>query len=333
MSTTSTGAAGPRGGEAVRPIPRKGAADPAARPPGIAGKRDATRGNGKGKDDADRRPAGHPTVSPRRRRRPLVLVLLATLLVLVPAATAGFVAMRQAPTYAATADILYKGVDTSSTDVMARDLQTQQLVLVSPRALAVIAPAVGRKPAELAAHTTAAVVLASSVVRLTVKDRSRDVARRVAESLVSQYTQFLQSRVAARMAQQRQPVDAQVASLNKRLDEIANRMGAIAASGPFLPTTLQAEQQSLQVQESVIRQQIAGLQAEELKWSTDNPTAGLGSAEVISPAAVLPAPVGPQPLRAAAAGALVGLLLAFVLVVFVRRRRSTADPEAAVAQP
>lgn len=279
--------------------------------------------------NGESRPAGGPLPGSVRRRRTRTLVLAATLLVLLPAAGAAFFANRQPATYAAEAELVYRGVDTGSTDVIGRELETQQLLLTGAPAVEVAARAVRQSPADLAKRVSTQVVKASNLVRLRVQDHSASVARQVASSLVTQYTQTLQKKVADRIAQHNQPIDAQLHTLNTRLAAITDRLRVIGSSDINVPNALQSEQTSLQSEQTAVRQQIAELQTQEIAWTTTNPTAGLATVDVVSPATVLPRPVGPQPLRAAAAGALVGLLLAFLLVAFARRRQAPGETEGA----
>ena len=269
----------------------------------------------------------------RPRIRTVLLVTAAVLLVLLPAALAGYLSAQQPPTYAAVADVLYTPVDSGNTDAVDREMATQQHLLTDRNALATAGRPVGRSATAVLQSLTTEVLDGSDVIRLTVEDESARVARSLAASLVAQYTAEVQARSTARLDEQRSAVEAQISALNTRLGAVIDRTRAIAASGLILPPVLQAEQRSLESEELVLRQQISALQEEAVRWTVDNPDAGMPTADVLTPATVLEEPVGPQPLRAAAAGGLLGLLLAFLLLAFTRVKRSPDVSEAVVPRP
>lgn len=85
---------------------------------------------------------------------------------------------------------------------------------------------------------------------------------------------------------------------------------------------------------SVLRVQVVDTDADRARESLDvlvesyldsaeslASTSDIGQVRALAPAAVLDEPVGPQPLRAAAAGLLLGLLLSAVLLALLRLRR------------
>jgi uncharacterized protein involved in exopolysaccharide biosynthesis len=74
----------------------------------------------------------------------------------------------------------------------------------------------------------------------------------------------------------------------------------------------------------------ADLLADEYAATTDDLAASsdIGQVQPISPATVLDRPVGPQPLRAAAGGAVVGLALVMALLAVLRLRRPRSRPPA-----
>jgi uncharacterized protein involved in exopolysaccharide biosynthesis len=259
--------------------------------------------------------------------------LVVALIVLVPTVGAALISASQAPTYAAQADILYRAVSGNSPEAMDQEMATQRLAMTNRMAVEAAANAVGRKPDELAKKVSVEVLDGSNILRLKTVDRSREVARSVTASLALRYTAAVTQRAADRRTAQKASFDQQIAAANARLVAINARLGLIAATGLVPPPTLAAEALELQGEAQVLRQQVVDLQTQSLQWDADHPDAGMPSAEIAVLPNVLPDPVGPQPLRAAAAGALVGLLLAFLLVAFVRRRHAHEDPEAAVARP
>ncbi|HEY4605536.1 MAG TPA: hypothetical protein VIH08_14505 [Blastococcus sp.] len=269
----------------------------------------------------------------RARRRPLRRGLFAVLLVLVPTVVAAVVSAQQPPTYAAEAEILYRGGQTTTSDTIERELETQRVLMVNRTAIDSAARAVGHDPESVSKRVDTKVVEGSNVLRLRAEDRSRRVARVLVESLVARYTAVVQQSATNRLDAQRQAVDAQIAGANARLAQIGDRVRQITGVGLQQPPPLQAELRALESEADTLRQQVVDLQEQSLQWNVANPDAGMATAEVLAGPTILDKPVGPQPLRAAAGGALVGLLLAFGLVTFSRRRRTAGDSEAVVARP
>jgi uncharacterized protein involved in exopolysaccharide biosynthesis len=268
------------------------------------------------------RPAAPRAGARRGRRRPrgwrLVTVLL--LLLLLPTGLAGGLSSLQPPTYAAQADILFEAGDSGSSDTVERQLATQQVLLLSRSAVAAAAAQVGLTHDDVLGAASVQVLEGSDVLRLQVEDGSRARARAIAQSLVTQYTQAVEQRVTDRRDQQQNVIDGQLSELTARLVEISDRIAQIAAVAQP-SAALAAEQRGLESEAQTLRQQVADLQAGALSSNLDNLDAGVGRAEVLAPPTVLDQPVAPQPLRAAAGGALVGLALAFGLLAYVRQRQ------------
>lgn len=284
---------------------------------------------------------GGPLVSARPRQRRVARflpALVALLLVLLPAGGAALFSARQAPTYAAVAEVLYHGVFTESSEVIERELATQRVLLVDRGAIDDAARTVRLPAQQVAENVTVELVEGSNVLRLQAEAVDPEVARTITESLLTAYTSAVQGRESSRMTEQQDAVAARMQSLTERMAAIDQRGAAIAAeigarpAAQPPPAPLAAEQRALESEAQVLRQQIANLEEESLRWSIDNPDAGLATVEVLAAPTVLDEPVGPQPLRAAAGGALIGLVLAFLWVTSVRRR-SASDREAVVARP
>jgi prefoldin subunit 5 len=333
MSTVETTSPSTKGRGAVR---TPGASDVDVRTSTKRGRAPAVRGDGA--------PPG-VRVRPRPRHRlgsSAAQAVAVVLIVLVPAAGAAFISAQMSPTYGAVTEILYEGVDAGSPETVERDLATQRVLLVSRPAIATASRAVNRDPVEVAKNVETEILEGSNVVRLQVTDESARVARALVKSLAAQYTAAVDQTAAAVIAERRQVITGQVEQINARLDEIRNRIVAVS-NGPLipagvgnvqLPIGVQAEVRTLETEAQVLRQQVAALQEQAVQLDTDPATAtAVATAEVVVAPTLLPEPVGPQPLRAAAAGGLVGLLLAFVMVTVLRHRRAADDHEAAVARP
>jgi hypothetical protein len=263
----------------------------------------------------------------------VVMGVVVALLLLVPPAVAAALSAAQPPTYGVVADILYEGDVTASSESADRELATQRLLLLSRSAIAQAAREADRSAKELTKDTSVEVPEGSSILRLQVEDESAATARAIAESLVTQYTTAVEERRAARVAGQRELIVTQIEGRAARLTEITARIAAVAAQIGIVPSTrtapagLVAEQQGLEAEAQLIRQQVADLQTQLVEIDVLNLEGGAGRAEVMVSPTVLEEPVAPQPLRAAAGGVLVGLLLVFALLTLVRFRQRRRPPQ------
>ncbi len=257
------------------------------------------------------------------------------LLVVVPAGVAAYVSAQQPPTYGAVAEVLYSGGPAASQEDVDRQLATQRVLLASRSAIASTAQAVGRDPETVAKNVKTEVLEGSSVVRIQVEDRSARVARAIVTSLVTNYQTAVEQQANRGLDERRQAIDAQIVAANDRLAQINDRIRVISVGPGRLPLdqAVQAEVRTLESEAAVLRQQVVDLQQQALQLNPANPEQAIATARIVTDSTVLPEPVGPQPLRAAAAGGLLGLLLVFLLVTFVpHRHRRRADDEAAVAR-
>jgi len=199
---------------------------------------------------APREDTGRPRGRLRRRRKILLGVVIAAL-ILLPAVGAAVWSSRQPSTYAAEVDLLHQPSDTSATDTIDRQLATHQVLLLRRDLLDDVAESVGRDPDELADDVGVEIVEGSSVLRIRVVDENRDRARRAATTLADRY-----AAIAGRLA----------------------------------------------------------------------PTSNIGRVELVDSATVLGEPVGPEPLRAAAAGGLAGLVLVLAFLALLRLRDRPGGP-------
>lgn len=297
-----------------------------------AGKPAPSRGSGRpARKEKDTPLATAPEPAPRRpgRRRSILLAVAALLLLVLPPVLAGYRSAQQPPTYAAQADIVYTPTVAADTEVFEREMATQEQLLLNRNALGAAGQLVGLSAAEVAERVQVEALEGSDLIRVRVEDGSASDARRITESLVTQYTDRVSARAAERAQAQQAAVDERIGALDRRLIEISDRIRVISAGGAFAPPPLQAEQRSLETEAEVLREQISSLQQEALRRAVENPSAGMPTAEVLVPAAPLAEPVGPQPMRAVAGGALLGMLLAFLLLAFTRTRHPAGAPEAA----
>ena len=273
-------------------------------------------------------PPSPPRPLPRRRRA-AGWAVLATVVLLAPPALSTAVSATRPTTYAAQADILYRGADTTSSQSIDRELATQQVLLASRPLVDEAATLVGREPRDLADDVSVEVVDASSILRLRVVDTDSARAQRAVESLAEQYTAAVATDPASQADEQERALLATRADeLAERLEAVTARVTEIAAVDPA-PAALATEQRALESEAQVLRQEVATVEAQVVELDRRVLQRPGASASVVAGALVLDEPVGPQPLRAAAAGLLLGLLLLAGVVAVarstgVRRRPSPA---------
>lgn len=265
----------------------------------------------------------HPgeTTSPRTGRLSTarLAAVLAALLLLLPVAAA-LLSAAQPPTYAAQVDVLYRGSETTGSSIE-RELATQQVVLQSRSLIDEAAATAGREPKDLVDDVSVEVVEESNVLRLLVEDHDPERAQEIAQSLVDQYIAAVREQAAASTtsAQERTLLQGQIDERTARLEAIAARVAEIVEL-PAPSAALETEQRNLDAEAQVIRQRLVELQAQLLDADVRALREGVGRAQVLAAPAVLDEPVGPQPLRAAAAGALTGLVLVVALLALLRLR-------------
>lgn len=255
-----------------------------------------------------------------RRSRAKLVAAVAALLV-VPPLAAGLLSTAQSPIYAAEADVLYQGGDSTDAQSIERELATQQVLLQSRPLIQQAAEVADRSPENVADAVSVEVLEQSSVLRVHVEDADPDVAEQIATSLVEEYIAAVQAQTtsSATAAEERQLLQEQVDGLNVRLDEVTTRIGELVEI-PVPSAAAQLELRSLESEAETIRGRLTALQAQILETDLRGLQEGRGGAQVFAAATVLDEPVAPQPLRAAAAGALLGIALALALLALLRYR-------------
>jgi uncharacterized protein involved in exopolysaccharide biosynthesis len=176
---------------------------------------------------------------------------------------------------------------------------------------------------ELSRSLTVSVVGQSDVLRLTASRPSREAALQMARAIASSYVRVVGRTFGAGLQAGRARLEQQLAQLSSTLSAVDTQAGKLEnarqaqlARGQFAPAS--TKQLRLQAESQILLQRIATLQdriaALELQRVTQP------AAQILTPAYELEKPLGPRPLRAAAAGLLIGLVLAVGLVAVLRRQ-------------
>lgn len=289
----------------------------------------------------------HPDVRPPPRRPSLariaVAAVLSVSLVVAGAAAAYLFSTGRDEIYAARAEVVYQ-VSAESENQAQRAITTQQVMLSSRPRLESVADQVGIPVEELEESLSVEVVEDSEVIRAEATNTDPDAARQIVSRLVQGYVDDVGATASQDVDEQRAVLEQRlsriVEELNNteiRLQELSGqRREAIANArqqalelaqnedvnvptrlfDPDVVAPVTAEQELLESKErdlrrrfGQVRSDLTDLEVDALRDRTAAESAA-ASASVITPAYVLDEPVSPQPLRAAAAGALVGLLVA-----------------------
>lgn len=271
-------------------------------------------------------PSGDRAARSRRLPTAAVAGLVAALLVLPTAGAAGLSAL-QPPVYAAQVDVLYEGPVTGSAQSIERELATQQVLMTSRPLVDRAARAAGVPGQELAAAATVEVVEESNVLRLQVADTDPDRARAAARAIVDEYVAAVREQAATSggAAQERDLLAAQVQDLTAQLAEKVAQVANLAAT-PSPSASVQSQQRAAEAEAQLIRQRLSEVQKQALAAELSVLEESSGRAQVLAEPSLLDDPIAPQPLRAAAGGALVGLVLAAALVALLRLRHQPRRP-------
>jgi capsular polysaccharide biosynthesis protein len=192
---------------------------------------------------------------------------------------------------------------------------TTQLVTVGSRAvLGPVARENGLTFDGLSDKLVANVAEDSEVVRIEVHDRSASRAKTLVDAITREYIARARPN---QSAEARRYLEGQLTELDRRQQSLSQQLADLRSTAPTAPelTPMTAEMQSLFAQRSDLQSRLEDVTVEEIREPR---------VEEITRAYVLPDPVSPPPWRAAAVGALTGLVVAaIVIAVLARRRMST----------
>ena len=242
---------------------------------------------------------------------------------LLTVACAYLASASQPTVYGAQADVLFEV--TGSSQESERQLATQEVLLGSRGVLAPVADRFDVPLRELTESQDAQQIAGSQVLRTELRNQDAELAVRLAQAIADSYVASVTSGVSDTGAEEERRILAEVTELSvtaaagrARLEEFAAARAAAGPRGAAL--VVSAEERNLQVQDTALSQRISALQARvsEILAERENSV----RARVLTPAYLLDEPVGPRPLRAVAAGAMLGLLLVSALLTLGLRRRT-----------
>jgi hypothetical protein len=245
------------------------------------------------------------------------LVLVALILILLGTG-AGLVGALVLPkTYGARAEILYPiGQDQQGGDPLRQDrnLSTQLVFLKSRAVLGPVAQQQGRQFKDVDEDLSVEVLQTSEVIQVEARGDTREAARQTLQAVMDGYLALAgqPSGVTRNLDTQLAETRANTTRVQTQVDQLATGV----AQGTATQTAL--NEARAQLTASVDREKAIQARIDEI-----NLTGRSGpNAQLLTPPYVLPDPVKPQPLIAAGTGALVGLLVAGVVVAVGARRRT-----------
>jgi uncharacterized protein involved in exopolysaccharide biosynthesis len=255
------------------------------------------------------------------------LLTVAATVLLLTVLSAYLVSALQPTVYAAEADVLFSV--TGSSQEGERQLATQEVLLSSRGVLSPVAERFDVPLPELTRSQDVEQLAGSQVLRTRIRNNEPELAVRLAQGVAESYVASVSTGVTDLGAEQERRIRDEITDLSvraaagrARLDEIAAaRAGAAAGPGGLAVT---AEERNLQVEDTALTQRVSALQSELTQILVQRETAT--PAEILTPAYLLDQPVGPRPVRAAAAGAMLGLVLSSGLLALGLRRRLTGSP-------
>jgi hypothetical protein len=231
------------------------------------------------------------------------LAALGLTLVVACAAFAGIFAATRPTVYGAQADVVYDPANPATSSAqLDRELATQKTIVEGHVVLAAVAADAGVPLVELERNAAAKLLAGTNVFRLTVGNRRRARARAVVRSWAQTYVDVQRGSLSSGAERRVGELTTELRSTRKQADT-ARELGRFP------------EADGLDARAKDLKGRIVD---ERQRAAEDHSTA----ARVISPAYVLPSPLAPHPIQASAAGALVGAILAAVLI-FVRLARRT----------
>lgn len=245
---------------------------------------------------------------------------VAILVVVASAAVAGTLAASGAPVYGGRAELLYRPGDSRSTADAERQLATQSVLLQSRVVLQPVAEAEGLQVEDLERAVEVEAVQRSEVLRLTIADADADRARRVAELVVERYL-TVTAPGEGLLAARRVELEERLATIRVAQDDRFARLAQFDASteetgeeAPLEASLLEEQFREGERETTDLRDHLVQMELEEALAAQAAPTA-----EVLTPAYVLEDPLEPRPLQAAAAGGLIGFLVAAALAAALLR--------------
>jgi uncharacterized protein involved in exopolysaccharide biosynthesis len=250
-----------------------------------------------------------------------ILLLQLCVLTVVGAAIASYLySDRRQEIFGGRAEILYEGREIRSATEAERQIATQRALLESASTLGPIAGRFGPALDDLDEHVSVESVGDSNVLRLTVGDADPALAVAVTQAVAESYIAQVRRGESPEIEKAKGLIESRIEELAGQLSDLQTRFGNAERQVAARQSTVEdgqllAEMQSLLGRIGSLQDRLTELEVQQI---TD------AGARILTRAYLLDEPLEPQPLRAAAAGAIAGLFVACLAVLVAGRLRPPA---------
>ncbi len=240
----------------------------------------------------------------------VLVIALAALLVIGIAAAGGYVVgSGEEKLYAAQTEVIFEPGDTNVD--LQEEMATQEVVV---RSLDILGPVAEEfsVPIETLEETLAVeVVRGSRVLRLTVGHADPETARRLAEAIAQRYVEVTNATAQTSTTRTGELIAERIDAFTRRLSQVESRIDrAQAQEREDEVARLEAEQEFLLDRIGNLEDSLAEVQVV---------TSSAARTRVLTSAFVFDEPIRPRPLERAAAGALIGMVIAAAVAFVITR--------------
>lgn len=269
------------------------------------------------------------------RRRWWIVVLL----MLVAGSSAYIASSRETSMYSASATMLVSpGLSTSNTDYNA--LRSSQQLAESYQQIAMsesmrdrVAAALGGDDLFSESSPTdysASAMQDSQILRITATSADPEEAALVANTVVTEFQDYIADQTAERAKTTRSGMDEQIAALQQRQDDLDQQIADVRADSNTDDANAQRKIDDLTSERSNISQSIMDLQTNVITLDTQM-AASSAQIQTLDSAQEPEVPFSPQPKRSLLLGLFVGALLGAGLVALLEFLDNTVKPESNVS--
>lgn len=250
-----------------------------------------------------------------RALRSILLAQLCVLIVVGAAISAYLYSDRRQEIFGGRAEILYEAREVPSATEAERQMATQRALLDSASTLGPIAERFGLALDELDEHVLVESVGDSNVLRLTVGDADPALAVAVTQAVAESYITQVRRGESPKLEKAKGLIESRIEELAGQMSDLQKRFGNAERRVAATQSTIEdghllAEMQSLLGRIGSLQDRLTELEVQQIT--------GAG-AHILTPAHLLDEPLEPQPLRAAAAGAIAGLFVACLALLVAGR--------------
>ncbi|MGH3015693.1 MAG: hypothetical protein ACRDOP_17875 [Gaiellaceae bacterium] len=246
--------------------------------------------------------------------RSILLVQLCVLIIVGAAIAAYLYSDRRQEVFGGRAEILYVGREMLSATEADRQIATQRALLDSASTLAPVARRFGLALDDLDQHVSVESVGNSNVLRLTVGNPEPELAVAVTQAVSESYIAQVRRGESPALQKAKRLIETRIEELAGQLSDIQKPFGSadrqLVSTSTAQDGRLLAEMQSLLGRVGSLQDRLTELELQQITNS---------GARILTQAYPLDEPLEPQPLRAAAAGAIAGLFVACLALLVAGR--------------